>query len=152
MSNTHILAGLVIAAAALSGCTGTTNPAEAGLFDNIHNLNTGEYDRQIAAKEAEAAAITRSNTSMQAGINSMEAQTQANASAIASIRAELASLRSEASAARAKVGSDPVRLGKLDRLDGQIAAIQADASGGGDPSALRAEIARTRAAVRALAN
>jgi serine phosphatase RsbU (regulator of sigma subunit) len=152
MSNTHLLAGLVIVVAALSGCTGTTNPAEAGLFDNIRNLNSGEYDRQIAAKEAEAAAITRSNASMQAGINAMETQTQANASSIASLKAELASLRAEAAAARAKVGSDPVRAGKLDRLDSQIAAMQADVSGSGDPAALRAEMARTRAAIRALAN
>lgn len=152
MSNTHLLAGLVIVVAALSGCTGTTNPAEAGLFDNIRNLNSGEYDRQIAANEAEAAAITRSNASMQAGINAMETQTQANASSIASLKAELASLRAEAAAARAKVGSDPVRAGKLDRLDSQIAAMQADVSGSGDPAALRAEMARTRAAIRALAN
>ena len=143
---------VVIVVAALSGCTGTTNPAEAGLFDNIRNLNSGEYDRQIAAKEAEAAAITRSNASMQAGINAMETQTQANASSIASLKAELASLRAEAAAARAKVGSDPVRAGKLDRLDSQIAAMQADVSGSGDPAALRAEMARTRAAIRALAN
>lgn len=151
MSNTHLLAGLVIVVAALSGCTGTTNPAEAGLFDNIRNLNSGEYDRQIAAKEAEAAAITRSNASMQAGINAMETQTQVNASSIASLKAELASLRAEAAAARAKVGSDPVRAGKLDRLDGQIAAIEADIASGGNRAAQRAEIAAMRAAARALA-
>ena len=45
-----------------------------------------------------------------------------------------------------------MRAGKLDRLDSQIAAMQADVSGSGDPAALRAEMARTRAAIRALAN
>lgn len=151
MRTASLVACVFAVTAALSGCTGSTNPAEAGLFDNIRNLNTGEYDRQIAAKEAEAAAIARSNASMQAGITSMESQSRANTSAIASLRAEIASLRAEASAARVRIGSDSVRLGQLDRLEGQISAIEADANAGADPSVLRAEIKRNRAAIRALA-
>ncbi len=144
--------GAAAVAALLSGCTGSTNPADAGLFDNIRNLESGEYDRQIAAKEAEAAAITRANASLQADNSAKQARTQANAALIAQLQAEIRSLRAESSAIRTRIAADPDRITELDRLDGQITAVEADLAAGGDPNVLSGEMRRLRSAIRALAN
>ena len=133
----------------LAGCTGSTNPADAGLFDNIRNLETGEYDRQIAAKEAEAAAITRANANIAADNSAKKAQAVSNSALIADLKAEIRALRMELSAIRSRGSADPA---KLDRIEGQIAAVEADLAGGGDPSPLSAEVRRLTLAVRALAS
>lgn len=144
---------LVLSAAAvtllLAGCTGSTNPADAGLFDNIRNLQSGEYDRQIAAKEAEAAAITRANATIAADNSAMQAQSASNTALIAQLRAEIQALRAESSALRSNASVDKAQL---DRIDGQITAVEADLANGGDPSVLSAEMRRLRMAIRALAN
>jgi chromosome segregation ATPase len=141
--------GPAVVAFLVAGCTGSTNPADAGLFDNIRNLETGEYDRQIAAKEAEAAAITRANANIAADNSAKQAQTVSNSALIADLKAEIRALRMELSAIRSRASADPA---KLDRIEGQIAAVEADLAGGGDPSALSAEVRRLKLAVRALAN
>lgn len=136
----------------LPGCTGSTNPAEAGLFDNVSNLQSGEYDRQIAAKEAEAMAITQANAAIRADSTSKQASSTSNAALIVSLKEEIASLRAEAASMRGKVSGEPERIAQLDSLDGQISAVQADLNAGGDPSVLSAEMRRLRTAIRALAN
>lgn len=146
------ICGSAALAILLAGCTGSTNPADAGLFDNIRNLESGEYDRQIAAKEAEAAAITRANASLQADNNAKQATTQSNSALIAKLRAEISALRAESSSIRSKIAGDPDRIGQLDRLDGQITAVEADLTNGADPSVLSGEMQRLRTAIRALAN
>lgn len=146
------ICGFAMLAVVLSGCNGSTNPAEAGLFDNIRNLESGEYDLQIAAKEAEAAAITRGNARLQADNNAKQALTQSNSALIAELRSEISALRAESTSIRSKLSGDPDRIGKLDRLDSQIMAVEADLAGGGDPSVLSGEVRRLRTAIRALAN
>lgn len=135
----------------LAGCSGSTDPATATLFDNIQNLQSGEYDRQIAAKDAEAAAIMRNNQASQARITRMEGQSRANSSAIASLRRQIAQARSEAAAVRPQVAGDPVKAARLKQLEGQITAVQADLDAGVDPSVAKAELGRVSAAIRALA-
>lgn len=143
-----LLAAITLVAA---GCSGSTDPATATLFDNIHNLQTGEYDRQIAAKDAEASALVRANQASQARITKLEGQSRANSAAIASLKSQIAAARAQAATARQQVAGDPGRTAQLRRLEGQIDAVQADVDAGMDPSVARAELGRVSAAIRALA-
>jgi len=135
----------------LAGCTGSTDPATATLFDNIHNLQTGEYDRQIAVKDAEAAAIISNNNAAQARINAKEGQVAANSSAIAALRGQIAAARSAAAAVRPRIADDPAKLARLTQLESQLSAVEGDIDAGADPAVARAEISRVSAAIRALA-
>ena len=135
---------------ALTGCTGSTDPAEAGLFDNIKNLSTGEYDRQIAEKDAQAAAIIANNNASQARINQKRSQSAANSGEIQALRNQLNKVQAQASAARAQVASDPVKLQKLNALDGQLRGIRSDVNSGAVSSATRSELNRVSAAISAL--
>ncbi len=141
---------ILTAAAGLAGCTGSTDPETAGLFDNIRNLQTGEYDRQIAAKDAQASAIIANNNAAQSRISGMQRQASANRSQISALRSQIASTRALASNARSKVAGDPVKTARLQQLEGQITAIQSDVNSGGDPAVSRAELNRVSAAIRAL--
>ncbi|MHA6325219.1 hypothetical protein [Roseivivax sp. CAU 1753] len=134
----------------LAGCTGSTDPETATVFDNMANTNSGEYDRQLAEKEAEAAAIGWDSDDIRADIATLEQQSAANSSRIAALRGQVASVRQEIS--RARVGasaSDTARLGQLDR---QAAAVQAEIDRGIDPSIASAELESIRAALRALSS
>jgi chromosome segregation ATPase len=142
---------LLGSAIGLSACTGSTDPTTATLFDNIRNLQTGEYDRQIAAKDAEAAAIIANNRAAQSRISGLESQSASNSQTIAALRAQIASVRGQASAARAAVAGDPAKLARLAQLESQINAVQADVNSGADPAVARAELNRVSAAIRALA-
>lgn len=135
----------------LAACTGSTNPTTATLFDNVRNLQTGEYDRQIAVKDSEAAAIIANNRAAESRISGLQAQSAANSRSIASLRSQIAAVRAEASAARAAVAGDPAKLSRLSQLEGQINAVQADANAGADPAVAQAELRRVSAAIRALA-
>ncbi|MGP3698201.1 hypothetical protein [Rhodobacter sp. NSM] len=150
-SNSLPVVALLIGTA-LAGCSGSTDPATAHLFDNIANLNSGEYDRQIAQKDAEAAAIVRSNQRMQGDIDSMQRQSNVNRRTIAGLNQQIASARSEAASVRGQLGSDSIRLGQLNGYERQLAAVEREASAGSDPAVLQGEVARIRASIRALAN
>lgn len=134
----------------LVGCTGETDPAKAGLFDNIANLNSGEYNRQIAVKDAEANAIIANNKASEQRIAGLQRQSSANASQISSLRGQIASTRAQASAARAKVGSDPAKVSRLNALESQLSSIQSDVNAGSVSSATRTELTRVSAAISAL--
>ncbi|WP_444462154.1 hypothetical protein [Rhodobacter capsulatus] len=151
MMTRFLFALLLPGAVILSGCSGSTDPETAHLFDNMRNLNNGEYDRQIAAKDAEAAAIIRNNNSAQARIGGLQSQTASNAQAIASLKSQIAAVRGEAAAARAQVAGNPAKLAQLNALEGQINAVQADVEAGGDIAVTRAELRRLSASIRALA-
>lgn len=150
-SNSFPFVALLICTA-LAGCSGSTDPATAHLFDNISNLNSGEYDRQIAQKDAEAAAIIRSNQRMQGDIDSMQRQASANRRTIAGLSQQIASARSEAASVRSQLGEDSIRLGQLNGYERQLSAVEREASTGSDPAVLQGEVARIRASIRALAN
>lgn len=143
---------LVVSGAALAGCTGSTDPTEATVFDNIRNINSGEYDRQIAAKEAEADAIVAANEARQRNISSLEGQRAANAETIAALRAEIAQLQAEAAAVRASAGSDAATIQQIDRIDTQLVAVRNDVDAGADPAVVRNELGRIRSAIRALSS
>lgn len=151
MSCSAKLAACLAASSLLAGCSGSTDPATAHLFDNVQNLNSGEYDRQIAAKESEAAAIARSNRTMEANVTAMQGQARQNDATIAALRAEIAAARVDASAMRLRVSGDPAKAERLSQLEGQIVAVEAD-SATGDATVLRGELARIRSAIRALGN
>ncbi|MCY4179464.1 MAG: hypothetical protein OXC60_04890 [Litoreibacter sp.] len=142
----------VSALSVLVACNGSTNPLEADLFDNIRNINDGTYDRQIAANEAEAARIARSNSARQSSINSLNAQKNANSSTIARLRGEIASARSELSSVRAGLGGDQAKLARANQLDQQLRAVDADARAGLNPSLVRKELTRIRSSIRALSS
>jgi uncharacterized coiled-coil protein SlyX len=135
----------------LVACTGSTDPTTANIFDNVRNLQSGEYDRQIAAKDAEAAAIIANNRASQSRISGLESQSASNSQTIAALRSQIASVRGQASAARAAVAGDPAKLAQLTQLENQINAVQSDVNSGADPSVARAELNRVSAAIRALA-
>jgi len=135
----------------LTACTGSTDPATANIFDNVRNLQSGEYDRQIAAKDAEAAAIIANNRASQSRISGLESQSASNSQTISALRSQIASVRGQASAARASVAGDPAKLARLTQLESQINAVQSDVNSGADPSVARAELNRVSAAIRALA-
>lgn len=137
---------------ALANCTGTTDPRDANIFDNVANLSSGEYDRQIEAKNREADAIIAANNATQGRIQNLEGQRAANAAAISSLRGEVASLRAQIAAARASAAGDPAKTAQLAALESQAVAVERDVSGGGDASIARAELGRIRSAVRALSS
>ena len=143
----RILALSPVLALGLSACTGSTDPATATLFDNIRNLNSGEYTRQINAKQSQANALRGANARSRANIARMESQRAANASTIASLRGQAAALRSQISAAKA---ANPGASAQLNALSSQVSAVQSDLSSGGDPGVAAAELRRIRSAVRAL--
>ncbi|MEM7472691.1 MAG: hypothetical protein AAF340_15180 [Pseudomonadota bacterium] len=136
----------------LMACNGSTNPLEADLFDNVRNINDGTYDRQIAANEAEAARIARSNSARQSSINSLNSQKSANSSTIAKLRGEIASAKGELSSVRAGLGGDQAKLARASQLDQQLRAVDADARAGLDPSLVRKELSRIRSSIRALSS
>ena len=151
MSGSTKLVTCLVAAALLAGCSGSNDPATAHLFDNVQNLNSGEYDRQIAGKEAEAAAITRSNRAMEANVAVLQGQARQNEATISALSAEIAAARADASAMRLRVGGDPAKAERLSQLENQIVAVESDASSG-DATVLRGELTRIRSAIRALGN
>lgn len=140
-----------LALAAVAGCTGSTDPATASLFDNVRNLQTGEYDRQIAAKDAEVSAILANNRAAESRISGLSAQSRSNNATIAALRSQIAAVRQQAAVARGKVAADPAKLARLDQLENQISAVQADVDRGSDAGVAQSELARVSAAIRALA-
>lgn len=136
----------------LLGCTGETDPTKANIFDNINNLQTGEYDRQIAEQEALAASIAADNQATSAENQRLEGQRQANVSAIASLKREIRDVRALISSTRQQVSSEPEKIAKLNGYQAQLAAVESSVDQSGASSALRSELSSIRAAVRALAN
>lgn len=134
----------------LAGCTGSTDPAEAGLFDNIKNLNSGEYDRQIAEKDAQAASIIANNNASQRRIDAKKRQSASNSGEISALRGQIAKVRAQASAARSRIGSDPAKVQRLNALESQLNGIQTDVNAGAVSSATRSELNRVSAAISAL--
>lgn len=141
---------IVLAGSLVAGCTGSTDPATASLFDNIKNLNSGEYDRQIAEKDRQAQAIIANNNAAQSRIDSKQRQSAANRSQISSLRSQVSRVRSQASAARAQIGSDPAKLQRLNALESQLSGIQADVNAGSVSSATQSELRRVSSAISAL--
>lgn len=142
--------GPVAAMLGLAACTGSTDPQTASVFDNYRNLQTGEYDRQIAAKDAQAAAIISNNRAAEGRIDRMQGQRAANASQIAALTSQIAAVRAEAASARRQLAGDPAGTARLQQLESQITAIQADVGAGANPAASRAELSQVSAAIRAL--
>lgn len=132
----------------VAGCTGSTDPATATLFDNISNLSSGEYDNQLAAKEAEAASIVQANAARQSQISALESQRSANSAQINSLRSQIASVEAEIS--RARSSATPAQSAQLDALEVQVRAVEVEANNGADPSIVRSELGRISSAVRAL--
>lgn len=141
---------ILTAAVGLTACTGSTDPATGTVFDNFRNLQSGEFDRQIADKQAQADAIIAANNRSRQRIGSLEQQRASNASALPRLRAELASVRSEIAAARAAAQGNPARLSQLSALESQARAIDSDVARGGDASIASRELSSIRSAVRAL--
>lgn len=143
---------VVVAASALllAGCTGETDPSKAGLFDNINNISSGEYDSQIAATEAEAARIVRDNQSKQSSIAGLNSQKSANSATVNRLRAQIASAQYELNSARSKVSGDAAKTAQLNNLQGQLSSIQKASASGGTSSVLSAELSGIRRSIRLL--
>lgn len=140
-----------VAAVGLAGCTGSTNPETATLFDNINNLNSGEYDRQIAANKAQADAISANNAASERRIAGLRNQRAANNNQIASLRSQVASTRQAAASARSRVAGDAGKTARLSQLEAQLSAVSAEVnSGAADPGVASSELRRIRSAIAAL--
>lgn len=149
-------ASVAVAGVGFSGCTGSIDPATAGLFDNVANFSSGEYDRQIAAGQAEARTAAAQNAQAQQQIAALEAERSQNVRTIASLNSEIAIVRREANATRAGLAADPAanaaRLQRLDALEAQIDGVQADANAGVSSDVVRRELGQIRSAIRALSS
>lgn len=148
----RLVLALPIIALGLTACTGSTDPATGTVFDNFRNLQSGEFDRQIAAKQAQARSIEAANARSQSRINTLERQRASNASAIAGLRGQVSSLRSQISAARAANAGNAGAQAQLAALNSQVNAVNAELASGGDASIARSELLRIRAAVAALSS
>lgn len=136
--------------AGLGACTGSTDPTEAGFFDNIRNVNDGTYDRQVASLEQQAAQIEADNRATAAQNQALARQQAANAAEIAALQSEIADLEAIIGQTRAQVASSPQQLVRLDAISDQLQSVKLSADRGTDPSVLRSELANIRAAVRAI--
>lgn len=142
---------VLIAAAGIAGCTGSTNPESATLFDNINNLNSGEYDRQISANQAQADAILRNNQAAEKRITNLESQRAANSGAISRLKAQAASTRQTALNARSRVAGDSVKSAQLSSLESQLASVSSEINAGSADSGIAsAELRRINRAIAAL--
>lgn len=84
----------------VAACTGSTDPATATLFDNINNLNSGEYDRQIASNKAQANAIIAQNQAAEQRNAQLAAQKNANQQQINALRSQIAEVKAQGAKAR----------------------------------------------------
>jgi hypothetical protein len=146
------VSAVLVSVLALAGCTGETDPAKAGLFDTIRNVETGEYDRQIAQGKSEAARIIADNRRQEASIANLSNQKRANTATSNRLRSQIASVQAQLSAAKAKVAGDPAKLARLNQLGRQLASVRAASQAGGSSSALSAEVASVKRAIRLLAS
>ncbi len=136
---------------AMAGCTGSTNPETAGLFDNIRNLNSGEYDRQIAQNRSQAEAILANNRAAEARIGQMERQRAANETQLAALRRQAANARAQANQARARVAGNPEQEQRVNALITQISAIEQDiAAGTVEPASASRELNQISALIRTI--
>lgn len=143
---------MLTAALALAGCTGETDPAKAGLFDNLNNLNKGEYNRQLAQGRSEAARIIADNKAREANIAGLQSQKRSNSATAGRLRSQIASVQSQLSAAKAKAAGDPAKLARLNQLGGQLSSVRAASQSGGSQSVLSAELASIRKSIRLLSS
>lgn len=135
----------------LAACTGSTDPTTASLFDNINNLQTGEYDRQIAKNQSDAAAILANNRAAEQRISGLKSQRAANARQISSLRSAVAGARSDAAKARASASGNAVKLQKVSALESQINSVEREVSSGtADVGIASSELRRIRAALKAI--
>ncbi|WP_424980027.1 hypothetical protein [Leisingera sp. S232] len=133
---------------ALGACTGSTNPEEASLFDNIHNLNTGEYDRQIESNKARAQAILANNRAAESRISGLENQAASNSRTIASLRNDIAETKAVAQQARASSAGDTAAIQRVSVLEQQLRSVESEVkSGTASPSVAKAELRRIRSAL-----
>lgn len=107
--NTVKFSVIVFATTVLSGCSGETDPAKAGFFDNLNNLASGTYEAQIRANNAEIADLRSSNAQIEARISGLRSE-------ISSSRSRIARLRAQASSAE--------QLAQLDQLDRSYASFE----------------------------
>ncbi|WP_298849007.1 hypothetical protein [uncultured Ruegeria sp.] len=141
---------MLVSLIAVAGCTGSTDPTTATLFDNINNLNSGEYDRQIAQNKAQADAILAQNKAAEQRNAQLAAQRDANQSEINALRKQIADVKAQGAKARAASASDPVKLQQVQALDKQLSAVERDVSSGASASVVRSELSRIKSAYRAL--
>lgn len=139
--------GLVL----LAGCEGETDPSKANIFDNLRNIETGEYDRQIASNDAEVDRIIASNTASQRNINSLESKKASNSAEIASLRSEISALKSRLNALRNSEAGQ-ANASQVSALEGQVTAIEADLNAGASPRTLRSELRHISAAISAFSS
>ena len=145
-SKSAMLVSLIVVA----GCTGSTDPTTATLFDNIANLNSGEYDRQIAQNKAQADAILAQNNAAEKRNAQLAARRDVNQSEITALRKQIADVKAQGAKARAASASDPAKLQKIQTLDNQLLSVERDVSSGANPAVMRGELKRISSAYRAV--
>lgn len=136
--------------AALAGCTGSTDPYEAGLLDNIRNLGTGEYGRQVQDLDRQTASAAAEIESNQAALDAERQAQSANAAELSRLRQQIASVQSDIDKALAKISAEDTRRPELVKLKGNAAQIHQAVASGSPPSNASAQIDSIRASLRAL--
>lgn len=149
--NCKYLASTAFGVLLLAGCEGETDPSKANLFDNLRNIETGEYDRQIAANDAEAERIIASNNAAQRKINSLGSQKASNSQDIASLRSEISALKLRLNALKSS-SAGQTNAAKVSALETQMRAVERDLDAGGSPSTLRSELRQISSAISAFSS
>ena len=134
----------------LSGCTGSTNPAEASFFDNIVNLNRGEYDRQIQEKDAQVASISASNAATEARIQGQRSTRATNAALISDLKSAITAARADISRAKQALAAEPAKLQEVNAIEVRINAVARDVDRGEASGGALEQVNRLRQEIRAL--
>ena len=141
---------MLVSLTAIAGCTGSTDPTTATFPDNLANLNSGEYDRQIAQNKAWAAAIEAQNNSATRRNAQLEKLRDVNQREITALRKQIEAVKVQGDKAHAASASDPVKLKQVQALDNQLVEVERDVLSAPDPSVLWKELEQIKLAYHAL--
>lgn len=124
---------LLLAGLAVSGCAsagGDCDPARGGLFGGISCDASGGYDRRIAARQDEQAALAKRNTELTAERDAIEAERREVARTLEAKQAERAKAEKQLADVRRKLGAGQQRNRTLQaeakRLEADIRQNEAE--------------------------
>lgn len=120
---------IALSALLLSACTGSTDPSQASLFDNIGNLATGVYAEQEAENAAQIATLEADVAAREREVAAARQAQAANAAAIAELERSIAEGERALAALRANADS-PADLDAAARLEGELNRARSAAGDG----------------------
>jgi len=133
MHKNTAIAFSLLAVLALGGCASTggdCDPARGGLFGGISCDASGGYDRRIAARQEEQAALTKRNAELTQERDAIEAERREVARTLEAKQAERAKAEKQLADVRRKLGAGQQRnrtlQGEAKKLEADIRQNEAD--------------------------